>query len=153
MKIYTEISLCDFEAWSGGENTLDRVINEGKVDELEAVLEDLYPDGIDETALNDILRFESDWVYEVCGIRSESEIREELEEAKEELAELMENFEEECEDMIEFNNESRTDEELDEMNEEEIESLKSEIWANNYEDDAEEIKEKITELEEELENI
>ena len=98
MKIYTETSLDYFEAWSGGENTLDRVIKEGKVDELEAVLKDLYPDGIDETALNDILRFESDWVYEMCGIRSESQIREELEETKEEFAELMENYEDECDD-------------------------------------------------------
>lgn len=135
MKIYTETSLYYFKAWSGGENTLGRVIEEGKTDELEAVLEDLYPDGIDETALNDILRFESDWVYEVCGIRSESQIREELEEAKEELAELMENFKNDCGD------EDLTDEE------------KAEIWEENYKDDAEELEEKIAELEEELENI
>ena len=135
MKIYSEISLYSFEAWSGGENTLDRVINEGKAEELEAVLEDLYPDGIDETSLNDILRFESEWVYEVCGIRTESEIREELEEAKEELAELMENYEDECDD------EDLTDEE------------KTEIWEENYKDDAEELEERIAELEEELENI
>lgn len=153
MKVYQEISMENFEAWSGGQNTLDRIIKEGKTDILEDILEDLYPDGIDETALNDILRFESDWVYEVCGIRSESEIREELEEAKEELAELMETFEYQCKDMIEFENASRMDEELYEMDEEEIESLKSEIWANDYEDNAEEIKEKIAELEEELENI
>lgn len=135
MKIYSETSLYSFEAWSGGENTLDRVIEEGKTDELEAILEDMYPDGIDETALNDILRFESEWVYEVCGIRSESQIREELEEAKEEFAELMENYEDECDD------EDLTDEE------------KAEIWEESYKDDAEELEEKIKELEEELENI
>lgn len=135
MKIYSEISLYSFEAWSGAENTLDRVINEGKVDELEAILEDIYPDGIDETNLNDILRFESEWVYEVCGIRTESEIREELEEAKEELAELMENYESECDD------EDLTDEE------------KTEIWEESYKDEVAELEERIAELEEELENI
>ena len=135
MKIYSETSLYDFEAWSGGKDTLDRVINEGKTDELEAILEDLYPDGIDETSLNDILRFESDWVYEVCGIRTKSEIREEMEEAKEELAELMENYEDECDD------EDLTDEE------------KAEIWEENYKDDAKELGERIAELEDELKNI
>ena len=90
---------------------------------------------MDETQLNDILWFEEDWVFEVCGIRSESQIREELEEAKEELAELMENYEDEC------NDEDLTDEE------------KAEIWEENYKDDAEELEERIAELEDELENI
>ena len=84
MKITYELDLNTFEAWSGGEDTLNRVINEGKVNQLESILEELYPDGLDETSLNDILWFENEWVYEMCGIRTETEIREELEEAKEE---------------------------------------------------------------------
>ncbi len=135
MKIYSETSLYNFEAWSGAVDTLNRVIAECKAEELEAILEDLYPDGIDETSLNDILWFEEDWVFEMCGIRSESQIREELEEAKEELAELVENYESECDD------EDLTDEE------------KAEIWEESYKDEAAELEEKIAELEEELENI
>ena len=79
MKIYSETSIRDFRAWSGAIDTLDRVINAGKDDELEAVLEDLYPDGIDETTLNDILWFDSEWVFEVCGIEEEEEEEEEEE--------------------------------------------------------------------------
>ena len=135
MKIYSEISLENFEAWSGAVDTLNRVIEEGKTAELEAILEDLYPDGLDETQLNDILWFEEDWVFEVCGIRSESQIREELEEAEEELAELMEDYESECDD------EDLTDEE------------KTEIWEENYKDEVTELEEKIAELEKELDNI
>ena len=45
MKIYSEISIADFKAWGGAINTLDRIIAEDKCDELEAILEDLYPDG------------------------------------------------------------------------------------------------------------
>lgn len=135
MKIYSEISLERFEAWSGAVDTLNRINAEGKADQLEAILEDIYPDGMDETQLNDILWFESDWCFEMCGIRSESVIREELEAAEEELEELMQNYADDCDD------EDLTEEE------------KAEIWADNYADDAEELKEKIEELKEELDNI
>lgn len=153
MKIYSEISLQNFEAWSGGINTLDRIIAEGKCDQLEEVLEELYPDGLTDTHLNDILWFEPDWCFEMCGLRTESEIREELEELIEELEELIENYRDECEEMIEFNNSERESEELDIMDEEEIKSLKAEIWEANYVDDAKELEEKISELEEELNNL
>ena len=135
MKVYTEISIANFEAWSGAVNTLNRVIEEGKADTLESVLEDLYPDGMDETQLNDILWFEPEWVYEVCGIRSESEIREELEEAEEELEELKQNFADDTED--------------EDMTEEE----KEELWESDYADDAKELEEKIAELKDELEKL
>lgn len=135
MKIYSETSLESFEAWSGAVNTLDRIRNAGKCDVLEAILEEQYPDGMTDTQLNDILWFEPEWCYEMCGMRSESEIRSELEEAKEELEELKQNYADECED------EDMTDEE------------KSELWESDYADDAEELEEKISELEEELENI
>ena len=73
MKIYNETGLYNFKAWCGAVDTLDRIIEEGKADELEAVLEELYPDGIDETQLNDILWFEPEWCFEVCGIETEEE--------------------------------------------------------------------------------
>ena len=66
MKVYSEISLKDFEAWSGGEDTLD-TLTDHEAAELEAILEEEYPDGIDETELNDILRFERDWIAELLG--------------------------------------------------------------------------------------
>lgn len=134
MKIVSEVSIADFEAWSGGRTTLDRIIAEGKCDELEAVLEELYPDGMTDTQLNDLLWFEEEQVYEWVGIRTESEIRSELEEAREELEELKQNYADECESLDE-------DDDL------------AEYWAVNYADDAAELEEKISELEEELENI
>lgn len=68
MKIVSEITLADFEAWSSGEDTLRHIIDEGGCDNLEAILEDLYPDGMTDTQLNDILRFEPDWCYEMAGV-------------------------------------------------------------------------------------
>lgn len=133
MIITSDISLYNFEAWSGGKSTLDRIISEGKCEEVEALLEELYPDGMTDTELNDILWFESDWIYESVGIRTEEQIKSELDEKREELADLMESFENDAEDM--------TEEE------------KAELFADSYEEDINELKEEISELEEELDNI
>lgn len=135
MKIYSEINIADFKAWSGAINTLDRIIAEDKCDELEAILEDLYPDGINETELNDLLWFDDETVLGWLGIRTESEIRSELAEAKEELEEFKQNYADDCED------EDMTVEE------------KIKLWKSNYEDDVLELEEKISKLEEELKNI
>ena len=73
MRIYSETSLENFEAWSGAVNTLDRVREAGKCDELETILEDLYPDGMSETELNDLLWFEPETVFEWLEIEEEEE--------------------------------------------------------------------------------
>ena len=92
MKIISEISISDFEAWSGGKSTLERIISEDKCDELEAVLEELYPDGMTDTQLNDLLWFSSNTVFEWLGIRTEDEIQSELEEKIAELKEELANI-------------------------------------------------------------
>ena len=66
MKITSEISLRDFEGWSGAADTLNTLTDEQK-DALEANLEELYPDGMDETGLNDLLWFEEDAIAEWLG--------------------------------------------------------------------------------------
>ena len=73
MKIYSEISLENFEAWSGAVDTLNRVREAGKCDELESIIEELYPDGMSETELNDLLWFEPETIYEWLGIEEEEE--------------------------------------------------------------------------------
>jgi hypothetical protein len=84
MKIYTEQSLADFKFWSGAETTAQRIWEEQGsegFDQLEAILEDLYPDGIDETDLNDLLWFDADTVYEWLGIEDEEDEDEDDEDA------------------------------------------------------------------------
>lgn len=74
MKIYSEKSLADFSFWGGAVSTAQRIWDERGLEgfeQLESILEDLYPDGIDETTLNDLLWFESDTVYEWIGIDGE----------------------------------------------------------------------------------
>jgi len=68
-----ETSISGFEAWSGAVETQDLIVLHEKEDEFEALIEELYPDGIDETTLNDLLWFEDDWIIEVLGIKDEDD--------------------------------------------------------------------------------
>lgn len=71
MRLYRELDLTRFEPWSGAVDTYNRIYNEDKLNDLEFLLDDLYPDGIEETQLNDLLWFESEWLYECLGIEDE----------------------------------------------------------------------------------
>lgn len=53
MKVYNEISLRDFEFWSGAKENAEE-LTDCQLDKVEAILEDLYPDGVDETTINDL---------------------------------------------------------------------------------------------------
>tara|TARA_R100000231_G_C5216688_1_gene132214 strand:+ start:19 stop:237 length:219 start_codon:yes stop_codon:yes gene_type:complete len=69
MKIVNDnLSLRNFEAWSGGKDTKQLILDNNKEDEFEFLMEDLYPDGMTDTQLNDILWFEEDWICETLGI-------------------------------------------------------------------------------------
>ena len=134
MTITYELDLNSFQAWSGAKDTLDRIQREGKCAELENILEDLYPDGMTETELNDLLWFDSESVYEWLGIRSEEQIEKEIKEAEEELAEVQSNLEDDLDD--------------DELTTEE----RAEI-IESYQPDIDEIKERIADLKEELSEL
>ena len=74
MKTFNENqSLSDFETWSGATSTKDAIIEANKVDEFDSLIEELYPDGLSETQLNDILWFDSEWCFEMLGISDEED--------------------------------------------------------------------------------
>lgn len=68
MRIVKEISVENFEGWSGANDTIEVIEKAGKVDEFDNLIEELYPDGLSETSLNDLLRFDYEWIYETLGI-------------------------------------------------------------------------------------
>lgn len=70
MKVYSDISLINFRGWSGADENL-AALTYDDCEQLEAVLEDIYPDGIDEATLNDILRFDFNWCAHSIGYRNE----------------------------------------------------------------------------------
>ena len=78
MKVYQEIGIRDFEAWSGAIATQDLIIKHNKEDEFDALIEELYPDGIEETRLNDILWFDSEWVLKFLEINEEEDEEEDF---------------------------------------------------------------------------
>lgn len=69
IKITEEIDLINFKAWSGGKDTLDD-LSSSDIEKLQSIIEDTYPDGMTDTALNDLLWFERDWIAEMLGYRS-----------------------------------------------------------------------------------
>ena len=71
MKITSEMSLKNFKAWSGAKDTLNKLIELDKCDDLEFILESEYPNGLTDTQLNDLLWFDQDWIYETLGIEEE----------------------------------------------------------------------------------
>ncbi|MBK5202135.1 MAG: hypothetical protein JJE45_00235 [Prolixibacteraceae bacterium] len=78
MKTINEnLTLADFDAWSGAKDTKETILNANKGDEFDSLIEDLYPDGLTDTALNDILWFENDWLMEQLGISEEDNEEEE----------------------------------------------------------------------------
>jgi hypothetical protein len=70
MKIISEIDgLTNFEPWSGAVYVCNTLTYE-QLQRLENELEQLYPEGMTDTQVNDILWHESDWVAELLGFRN-----------------------------------------------------------------------------------
>lgn len=69
MKIITT----KYSPWSGAIDTYNTILEAGKKEEFESLIEELYPDGIEEVTLNDILWFEPDFILESLGLSEEEE--------------------------------------------------------------------------------
>lgn len=72
MKIYGEKSLRNFEFWGGAKESANE-LTESQFNEVENILKDMYPEGMDETQINDLFWFEFDTIKEWLGITDEEE--------------------------------------------------------------------------------
>ena len=72
MKIYSEKSLRNFEFWSGAKENANELTG-AQLDEVETILEDLYPEGMDETQINDLFWSDFDTIKEWLGIMDEED--------------------------------------------------------------------------------
>lgn len=61
--INNNTDLTQFEFWSGAKDFADK-LTRSELEQLQNMLEELYPDGLTETALNDIFWFEDEWLCE-----------------------------------------------------------------------------------------
>ena len=73
MKIIIEQELTWGHFWAGGLQNA-KELTQDELRELEAILEDLFPDGIEETTLNDLMWFDFDTVLEWLGREDEIEV-------------------------------------------------------------------------------
>jgi hypothetical protein len=68
MKTYNDnATITNFKFWSGAEDNASR-LTYTELKELDSLLEELYPEGIEETGLNDLMWFEFDSVCELLGL-------------------------------------------------------------------------------------
>ena len=73
MVVIKNVSLKDFEAWSGGAQTLE-YLTDKEIIEVEAMINDIFPNGATETQINDFLWFEDDMIAEWLGYENFDEI-------------------------------------------------------------------------------
>ena len=71
MKVYKELNLKDFESWSGATETKNIIIQAGKEQEFEELIEELFPNGVSATELNDLLWFDDEYILNCLGMQIE----------------------------------------------------------------------------------
>jgi hypothetical protein len=65
-------SVKNFKPWESAVTTLNNIKLAGKTYRFDSLINELYPEGITETTLNDLLRFEDDWIYDMLDIDIEA---------------------------------------------------------------------------------
>lgn len=78
-----------YKPWSGAVDTWETIEDNGLLEDLDALLEDIYPDGLSESELNDLLWFDKDWVFEQLGISDGEDFIDDYEEEDEEYDESL----------------------------------------------------------------
>ena len=72
----------EFEPWGQAREIYERIEEEGKLDELESLLEEMYQEKLPtETEINDLLAYDWEWVYEMLGIEDEEEEEDDVDNA------------------------------------------------------------------------
>lgn len=74
MLIHSEIPLRNFQFWAGGADNANCLSYE-QLDIIEEILSDIYPDGIAETMLNDLMWIDCDIIAEWLGYAGFDELR------------------------------------------------------------------------------
>lgn len=67
MKIYKEESLQNFEFWSGAKANAAQLTAQ-QFNAVEAIIEELYPNGVEDSFINDLFWFEFETVAEWLGL-------------------------------------------------------------------------------------
>ena len=68
MKIYEELNLSEVNTWAGASKVKNIIINEGLEEEFESLIDELFPNGLSITELNDLLCFDYKYIFDCLGI-------------------------------------------------------------------------------------
>lgn len=152
MKITYEISFENYNTRSSAQSFLNRIVSEGKAELLDAVLTDIYPDGISENELDDILDYEEEDVCKWLDMRTESDVRSDIRDKEAEIEDAEDSIKELEEEIASWERELYEDEDADVSDiQSKIDEIEIEI--NDYKHDIEAYTEELNDLEEELDEI
>ena len=76
MKVYSEVSLIDFNFWGGAKDTVEELYEED-FNIIQSAIEEIECDEngmIEEVDLNDIIWFERDWIARILGYEDFEEL-------------------------------------------------------------------------------
>ena len=65
------MSIDEFEFWQGAIPRFEKIKAENKLEKLEELIDEMYPDGINEYDLNELLWFDYEWIFAKLGIEDE----------------------------------------------------------------------------------
>ena len=82
MRVYSEMSLNNFEFWAGAKANADMLTYE-EIEQVGYVLEDIYNEGVEDTTINDLFWFDFSWVCECIGLVYDEENDEVIREEEE----------------------------------------------------------------------
>tara|TARA_R100000655_G_scaffold90650_1_gene131251 strand:- start:13 stop:243 length:231 start_codon:yes stop_codon:yes gene_type:complete len=66
MKVITETNLTDFDFWSGAKHLANR-LTYSELETISEQLQELYPDGMSDTQVNDLFWFDEDFICKLIG--------------------------------------------------------------------------------------
>lgn len=75
MKVYRDIPLTEFHFWAGARDRV-KYLSRNELEQIEEILEELHPEGLKETMINDLFWFEDDLIAQWLGYESFEEIME-----------------------------------------------------------------------------
>ena len=75
MTIIKEERLANFQFWSGAKYLAEKLTEE-ECDIIEELLEELYPDSMEETEVNDFFWFDGDTIAQALGYEDEDDLLE-----------------------------------------------------------------------------
>ena len=150
MKITYEIDFETYETRKSAQALLRRINAEGKANLLDAVLTDLYPDGMTESELDDLLDYSEDDVLRWLDMRSETDVRSDITDKEAEIEDAEDSIKELEEEIASWERELYEDADISDI-QSKIDELNIEI--NDYKCDIEAYTEELNDLEEELDEI